>query len=241
MSDSQKGAQNTIDLLDPDVFRSEAASVLAGILGVLDDRAIIVLDPRGQVVRWWDGARRLHGYEPSEIVGRSFSFLHTDEDVARGEHERKLEAALEEGQFEGECWQTRRDGSRFWAHLAIVPVRDDDGGLLGFAQATHQTAVPRPGQGPGAWRPAVREGRQPASLASSLNDGIVFPLFQLGLHLQKVAAATADAETARQLDMAADELDAPLRELRSLVFNMGADPAGHGDSERPDEPRPQDI
>ena len=30
----------------------------------------------------------------------------------------------------------RKDGSRFWAHVIIDPIRDDDGELIGFAKIT---------------------------------------------------------------------------------------------------------
>jgi PAS domain S-box-containing protein len=37
------------------------------------DYAIFLLDTGGHVLTWNDGARRLKGYEASEIIGRHFS------------------------------------------------------------------------------------------------------------------------------------------------------------------------
>ena len=41
-----------------------------------------------------------------------------------------------EGRFENEGWRVRKDGTRFWAHVIIDPIRDDDGNLIGFAKVT---------------------------------------------------------------------------------------------------------
>ncbi len=35
-----------------------------------------------------------------------------------------------------EGWRVRRDGSRFWRHVVIDPIRDPGGRLLGFAKIT---------------------------------------------------------------------------------------------------------
>jgi PAS domain S-box-containing protein len=130
-------------LRNPPLLRGEAASAL----GAVDDCAVFVLDTRGRVVDWYRGACLLYGYEPDEIVGRSSSFLHLDEDVAQGAHERELEVALEHGRYEGECWQTGRDGSRFWAHVSVIPIQNHVGELLGFVQATRSREAPASGRG----------------------------------------------------------------------------------------------
>jgi signal transduction histidine kinase len=49
---------------------------------------------------------------------------------------RALETALHEGRFESEGWRVRKDGSRFWAHVVIDPIRNAMGDLLGYAQVT---------------------------------------------------------------------------------------------------------
>jgi C4-dicarboxylate-specific signal transduction histidine kinase len=47
-----------------------------------------------------------------------------------------LKTASEEGRFEQESWRVRRDGTRFWAHVVVDAIRDDEGKLLGFAKVT---------------------------------------------------------------------------------------------------------
>ncbi len=100
------------------------------------DYAIYMLSPAGIVTNWNAGAERAKGYRADEIVGRHFSQFYQDEDRKRGLPERALTTALEEGKFEGEGWRQRKDGSRFWAHVVIDTIRDEQGGLVGFAKIT---------------------------------------------------------------------------------------------------------
>ncbi len=100
------------------------------------DYAIYMLDPQGHVSSWNAGAERIKGYAQHEILGRHFSSFYTDEDRAAGEPERALAAASSEGRFEREGWRVRKDGSRFWAHVIIDPIRGRWGEVIGFAKVT---------------------------------------------------------------------------------------------------------
>jgi PAS domain S-box-containing protein len=100
------------------------------------DYAIYMLSPEGVVTNWNSGAERIKGYSYDEIVGSHFSRFYTDEDRAAGVPQRALSTASSAGRFESEGWRVRKDGSRFWAHVIIDAVHDDDGKLLGFAKIT---------------------------------------------------------------------------------------------------------
>jgi PAS domain S-box-containing protein len=100
------------------------------------DYAIFMLDPTGHILTWNTGARHLKGYEPEEIIGRHFSTFYTDEDRARDHPAYELEVAIREGRYEEEGWRVRKDGTTFWASVTITAIRDDDGGLTGFAKVT---------------------------------------------------------------------------------------------------------
>jgi PAS domain S-box-containing protein len=110
------------------------------------DYAIYMLDPEGNVSNWNLGAQRIKGYSPEEIIGRHFSQFYTVEDRAAGEPRRALETALREGKFEKESWRVRKDGTRFWAHVVIDPLRDETGTLLGFAKITKDITERREAQ-----------------------------------------------------------------------------------------------
>jgi PAS domain S-box-containing protein len=82
------------------------------------------------------GARRIKGYEASEIIGSHFSRFYPPEDIASGKPPRELEIALKEGRVQDEGWRLRKDGSRFWANVTITALRDGEGKLVGFAKVT---------------------------------------------------------------------------------------------------------
>ncbi|CDZ58778.1 PAS/PAC sensor hybrid histidine kinase [Neorhizobium galegae bv. orientalis] len=100
------------------------------------DYALYMLDPDGCVSNWNAGAARIKGYTADEIVGQHFSKFYTPEDRERGEPNRSLETARREGRFEKEAWRQRKDGTRFWAHVIIDAIRNEEGTLLGFAKIT---------------------------------------------------------------------------------------------------------
>ncbi|MBW4497383.1 MAG: PAS domain S-box protein [Oscillatoria princeps RMCB-10] len=100
------------------------------------DCAIILLSPSGHTVSWNTGAELLTGYLADEIIGQHFSCFYPGEEVEQGKPERALLLAAESGQFEEEGWRLRKDGSGFWASVAITALRDSDGNLRGFAKVT---------------------------------------------------------------------------------------------------------
>ena len=106
------------------------------LVEAVTDYAIYMLDPSGIVSSWNAGAQRFKGYTPGEIIGQHFSRFYTDEDRATNLPARALEISTREGKFEAEGWRLRKDGTRFWAHVVIDPIRDPSGRLTGFAKIT---------------------------------------------------------------------------------------------------------
>ena len=100
------------------------------------DYALYMLSPDGRVSNWNQGAQRIKGYRPEEIIGEHFSVFYTAEDRERGEPQRALEIAAREGRFENKSWRVRKDGSRFFAHVVVDAIRGETGTLLGFAKIT---------------------------------------------------------------------------------------------------------
>ena len=119
----------------PDADAIELERLRRFISGVTD-YAIYMLSPEGMVVNWNAGAQRFKGYTPEEIIGRHFSVFYTDEDKQTGLPSRALEMARTTGKFEAEGWRVRKDGTRFWAHVVIDPIHDEDGKLLGYTKVT---------------------------------------------------------------------------------------------------------
>ena len=106
------------------------------LVGAITDYAIYMLDSTGRITSWNPGAQRFKGYLPAEIIGKHFSQFYTEEDRRAGMPARTLEKATREGKFEGEGWRVRKDGTRFWAHVVVDPIRSAQGELIGFAKIT---------------------------------------------------------------------------------------------------------
>ena len=100
----------------------------------LVDYAIFLLDPGGFVINWNVGAQRITGYAETDIVGQHVNRFYTWDDRVGGSPARTLDTVSREDRHEAECWYVRKDGSRFWAAVAIGAIRDDNGNLLGFIE-----------------------------------------------------------------------------------------------------------
>lgn len=106
------------------------------LVGDVQDYAIFLLDPAGRVASWNSGARKIKGYERSEIVGRHFSAFYPPEAVAKGWPDYELRMAAQHGRFADEGWRIRKDGSRFWANVTITALRPSDAMGAGFLKIT---------------------------------------------------------------------------------------------------------
>src|SRR2546428_13442767 len=106
----------------------EAVDFISNILESSTEYSIIGKDLDGKILLWNEGARRLYGYEPEEVVGKANSSIrHTLEDVQAGKPREILEAALREGKWEGTVVRVRKNGQRFTARVVLTPRRDASG------------------------------------------------------------------------------------------------------------------
>jgi PAS domain S-box-containing protein len=125
-------ADLNISRLDADVGDGHSA-FLQHILDSSTEYSVIGKDLEGKIVLWNEGARRLYGYEPEEVVGKANSvILHTPEDVAAGKPAEILEVALRAGKWEGIITRLRKNGQRFTARVVITPRRVATGRAIGF-------------------------------------------------------------------------------------------------------------
>ena len=124
------------------------------------DYAFFMLDPAGQVTSWSTACEKIKGYRSDEIIGRQASVFYVPEDAADGKPQRELADAIG-GRTELEGWRLRKDGSRFWANVTTIALREGPDKLLGFAKIV---------------RDMTQRRRAEALLSSTLDsviDGIV--------------------------------------------------------------------
>jgi len=103
----------------------------------VQDYAIFMLDPQGNVLNWNAGAERLKGYRAEEIIGEHCSCFYPQEERETGKPEAEIKKAAAEGRLTDEGWRIRKDGSRFWADVIITALYDESGNLRGFSKVTH--------------------------------------------------------------------------------------------------------
>ncbi|OPY32650.1 MAG: sensory histidine kinase AtoS [Methanomassiliicoccales archaeon PtaU1.Bin124] len=91
---------------------------------------LAVVDPQGRISFWNQRAEKLFGYSPEDVEGKTVTDILTPAPDPRYQ-EPIRKAIMEEGFFEMELWQTRKDGSRFLSFLQLAKVEDDNGNFLG--------------------------------------------------------------------------------------------------------------
>jgi len=96
------------------------------------DYSIFALSIQGTVSTWNPGGECMQGYRPDEIIGQPFALLYPPEGRASGAPEAALHAAAKTGRHVEEGWRMRKDGSLFWANVAMTALRDSTNALIGF-------------------------------------------------------------------------------------------------------------
>jgi PAS domain S-box-containing protein len=125
----------TSDLFDASIGDDPLAAVnfINSILQASTEYAIIALELDGTIRLWNEGARRLYGYAPQEIVGQAqVALLYTPEDIRTGKVQAILEAALREGKWEGVLRRVRKDGRGFSTHVVTTLHYNPAGQAIGF-------------------------------------------------------------------------------------------------------------
>lgn len=102
----------------------------------VSDYGIFMLDEKGRIINWNEGAKKIKGYSSSEIIGKYFSIFYPEEDIRNDKPSTELKLALSNGKFEEEGWRIRKDGTRFWAGIVITPVYNTQKKLIGFSKVT---------------------------------------------------------------------------------------------------------
>lgn len=197
-----------------------AASIdqrLALLIDVVEEYAIFLLDPEGNVASWNAGARRIKGYEPEEIIGRHFSVFYDEDDVRAGKPARELADAIEHGTCRDEGWRLRKGGDRFWANVVITALHDEAGELTGFAKVTRDESD-RKSNEENLRRLELLTDRE--RIASALHQSIVHSIFEVSLVLQGALRLVHDPDAVNRIHDAIGGLDDALGEIRSVVLDL---------------------
>ena len=95
--------------------------------GAQPDSVSFRLRPDGRIASWNELAEKALGYSTEEALGLHFAWFFPADEVQRGESERVLRAAAEDGFHQWEGAWLRKDHSRYWAWVGILAVRRHSG------------------------------------------------------------------------------------------------------------------
>jgi PAS domain S-box-containing protein len=115
-----------------DTANSDYASVLSTILDASTEYSIVATHLDGTFLLWNEGARRIYGYDATEVMGRNLRMLHLPSDVESGKVDSIFSEALEKGRWEGVVQRVRKGGQGFPTRVVFTVRRDPEGRPIGF-------------------------------------------------------------------------------------------------------------
>jgi PAS domain S-box-containing protein len=101
----------------------QAEDRLRLLLDSVQDYAICMLTPQGEIASWNSGAERLFAYSADEIIGRHFSCFYVAAERDMDLPAEHLRIAGQRGKHTGECLRVRRGAATFDAHVIVTAVR----------------------------------------------------------------------------------------------------------------------
>jgi PAS domain S-box-containing protein len=106
------------------------------LVNSVEEYAIYMLDPAGNVMTWNAGAQKIKQYAAEEIIGKNFACFYTAEDVAAEKPQRNLREAARAGHIRDQGLRVRKDGSIFPAEVVLTALRDSAGKIRGYSKVT---------------------------------------------------------------------------------------------------------
>jgi two-component system CheB/CheR fusion protein len=163
------------------------------------DYAIFSVDMERHVTSWNTGAERLLGYSEHEILGRSADVIFTEEDRAADAPGIEVRTALAAGRAADDRLHQRKDGSRFWASGALMPMHNGEGTVIGMVKVLRDQSEQRAAQ------EELEQSRGELLSALRANEAA------------RRALETADAAKDRFLAILSHELRNPLASIGSAA------------------------
>ena len=172
------------------------------------DYGIFMLDEKGRIISWNEGAKNIKGYAEAEILGKYFTIFYPEEDILNGKPAMELKHARAHGKYEEEGWRLRKDGSRFWANVVITAVYNSEGALMGFSKVT---------------RDLTERKESEKALTDSYE---VYRRLTEELKVANAELSYANAELEQFTSIVSHDLQEPVRTIKSFLLLINGKLAG---------------
>lgn len=126
LQDASREAVSLTALQTADLYRMQVRE--------LPGYAMFMIDPQGILTSWNTGVEKLIGYSEQEWVGQHASIIFTPADKAVEVCEAEMRLAEQSGSATDIRWHRHKSGSEFFANGFMNAIRDDQGGLVGYAK-----------------------------------------------------------------------------------------------------------
>jgi PAS domain S-box-containing protein len=111
----------------------ETSNFLNSILVSSTEHSIIAADLDGNILAFNEGAKRMFGYEPEDLIQKSsIHILYTREDVESGKVRKILETTLVTGRYKSEMQLVRKNGEVFTGYSTFTTRQSTSGEPIGF-------------------------------------------------------------------------------------------------------------
>ena len=103
--------------------------------------AIVAADLNGDIIAYNEGARRLYGYTPEEVIGKqNIETFFSKDFVDTGSLRRTINEVIEKGSMSCQVEKLRKSGDAFTAQVLLTVTRDNAGEVIGFAEVVEDAA-----------------------------------------------------------------------------------------------------
>jgi len=96
------------------------------------DYSILTGDLQGTILTFNEGARRIFGHEPEEVLGKPIGVLYTKEFSEPEQIQKMIESIVKTGRYEGELKGVRKNQEIFPIHAVFTLRKDEHGEPMGF-------------------------------------------------------------------------------------------------------------